>query len=99
MILSHTCHRPTLELKLEREWQNEWEGHLTKEIVCHVPLPIRDWMKTGDGVSHLIPAYEMRTKRKTKAGYLAYTYCFKPVPNPYQLLHDVRSTRTAAFLG
>lgn len=82
--------RPTLEFKLEREWQNEWEAHLTKEIVCHVPLALRDWMAAGDGQLHPVPALEMRTKRKTKAGLLSFAYQYKPVPNPYQQLHDVR---------
>lgn len=93
--LSHSLllHRPTLELKLEREWQNEWEAHLTKEIVTLVPLPIREWMAAADGTLHTVQRFEMRSRTKGKAGNLTYAYCFKPVPNPYQTLHDVRAAR------
>ena len=83
--------RPTLELKLEREWQNEWEAHLTKEIVTSIALPIREWMAGADGTLHTVQRFEMRSRTKGKAGNLTYAYCFKPVPNPYQSLHDVRA--------
>ena len=79
-------------MKLEREWQNEWEAHLTKETVTILPLPIHDWMKEGDGVLHSVAKFEMKS-RKTKggkSGVLNFAYCYKPVPNPYQLLHEVR---------